>query len=123
MGNDNNLIALALGFIIAAACFNAFGSFTTKLTSAANRSVFEQIRVVLVWAFFLFYQGVGHETFHVQKLLGFMLIVLGVLFFNKILVIVDCYKVKFMPTISNGDNITVAKSPNHSELEFQQQQQ
>ena len=43
------------------------------------------MRVVIIWVFFLTYAGVGHETFSYGKLGGFVLIVLGVLFFNKIL--------------------------------------
>ena len=43
------------------------------------------MRVVIIWVFFLTYAGVGHETFSYGKLGGFVMIVLGVLFFNKIL--------------------------------------
>ena len=82
MSNDYSILVYALGFIIAAACFNAFGSFATKLTSAANRSVIEQVRVIIVWVFFLSFSGVGHEAFHFEKLVGFIFIVMGVLFFN-----------------------------------------
>jgi len=40
----------------------------------------------VIWLFFLFKPGFGHEVFSEQKLLGFALIVSGVLFFNKIFV-------------------------------------
>jgi len=45
----------------------------------------EQMRVVFIWAFFLSYSGVGHETFSLVKLGGFALIILGVLTFNKVI--------------------------------------
>ena len=61
---DTNLIILAAGFVCAAALFNALGAFTTKNTSAANRSVIEQMRVIVVWSFFLLNPGIGHEIFH-----------------------------------------------------------
>ena len=85
MRENKFIIILALLFILCAGSFNAFGSFATKFTSATNRTVVEQSRVMFVWSFFLAYQGVGHETFQAQKLVGFSFIVLGVLFFNKIL--------------------------------------
>ena len=55
MFHNRGLIYLAIGFIIVSACFNAFGSYTTKFTSAASRTVVEQSRVILVWTFFLAY--------------------------------------------------------------------
>ena len=79
-----------------AAGFNGFGVTLTKLTSAANRSVVEQSRVVIIWIFFLIYTGVGHETFSFIKLLGFLMIVLGVVFFNQILGFVGC-AIKYLP--------------------------
>lgn len=45
----------------------------------------DQTRVVIIWIFFLLSNGVGHETFSLGKLAGFVLIVLGVIFFNRIL--------------------------------------
>ncbi len=65
--------------------FNGFAVNVTKYTSATNRCVMDQLRVVIIWAFFLMFSGVGHETFSIQKVAGFVMITLGVLFFNKIL--------------------------------------
>ena len=81
MSQNKALIYMAIGFIICSAAFNAFGSYTTKFTSAASRTVVEQSRVIFVWTFFLAYQGVGNEKFSSYKLIGFSLIVFGVLFF------------------------------------------
>ena len=79
------IVVYCLGFLIASALFNGFAVNVTKFTSATNRSVMDQTRVIIIWVFFLSYGGVGHETFNLGKLGGFALIVLGVLFFNKIL--------------------------------------
>jgi hypothetical protein len=38
---------------------------------------------VTIWIFFLLYPGYGHETFKLMKLVGFTLIVIGVMTFNK----------------------------------------
>ena len=73
---------LAAFFALCSSAFNGFGITLTKLTSAANRSVVEQSRVVIIWVFFLNYTGVGHENFSYVKLLGFLMIVVGVVFFN-----------------------------------------
>jgi len=82
MQANKTIIVLAVCFAISATAYNGFGITLTKLTSAANRSVVEQSRVVLIWVFFLNYTGVGHETFSYVKLLGFLMIVVGVVFFN-----------------------------------------
>ena len=49
------------------------------------------MRVVTIWIFFLTYSGVGHEAFSFGKLAGFVMIVLGVLFFNRILHLDFCF--------------------------------
>ena len=70
---------------MASALFNGFAVNVTKFASATNRVVMDQTRVVLIWAFFLLYPGVGHETFSWGKVGGFLPIVFGVLLFNKII--------------------------------------
>lgn len=48
----------------------------------------------MIWAFFLLKPGYGHETFSYEKLIGFILIIGGVLFFNKILVF-DGFSIRY----------------------------
>ena len=79
------IIVFCLCFLMASALFNGFAVNVTKFASATNRVVMDQTRVVLIWAFFLLYPGVGHETFSWGKVGGFLLIVFGVLLFNKII--------------------------------------
>ena len=57
------IVFYCLGFLLASSLFNGFQINVTKFTSAANRVVVDQTRVVSVWLFFLMYGGVGHETF------------------------------------------------------------
>ena len=93
---SKTILQLSICFVLCAAAFNGFGTFATKLTSASNRAVVEQSRVIVVWVFFLLFTGVGHEQFSLTKVAGFQLILLGVIFFNKILVIDGC-SIRFMP--------------------------
>ena len=81
-----------LGFLIACALFNGFAVNVTKYASATNRVVVDQARVVVIWVFFLMYAGVGHEVFSYGKLGGFLMIVIGVLFFNKIVSMARCVR-------------------------------
>ena len=76
---------MSLGFGLAYGVYKGFGVALVKMTSATNRVVLEQCRVIFVWVFFLSYSGEGHENFSIGKLFGFFLIVLGVLSFNQIL--------------------------------------
>ena len=78
------IVLYCLGFLAASAIFNGFAVNVTKFTSATNRVVVDQTRVVLIWVFFLTYAGVGHESFSMAKLGGFGAILLGVAFFNRI---------------------------------------
>lgn len=71
---------------MAAMIFNGFGTCVTKFSTAINRTLTEQIRVILIWVFFLAYPGFGHEEFLAYQLIGFLFIILGVLFFNRVLV-------------------------------------
>ena len=85
-----SLIVYAICFLLACTLFNGCGVSVAKYSSAISRTIAEQVRVLVIWAFFLLKPGYGHETFSFEKLVGFVLIIAGVLFFNKILVIDGC---------------------------------
>mmetsp|Transcript_29139 Transcript_29139/g.33329 ORF Transcript_29139/g.33329 Transcript_29139/m.33329 type:complete len:125 (+) Transcript_29139:692-1066(+) len=55
--------------------------------SATSRTTLKQTKIVLVWLFFLAYQGKGHESFKVLQLVGFIVLVSGILLYNEIVVI------------------------------------
>ena len=40
--------------------------------------------IILVWCFFLIWGGYGSEDFEALKLLGFVMIVMGILMFNDV---------------------------------------
>ena len=106
-------------FLLASALFNGFAVNVTKFASATNRVVMDQTRVVLIWAFFLVYQGTGHETFSWGKLSGFLMIVFGVVMFNKIINLDCCSKPQGEIEITStqktpSSSETVAKSPRKS---------
>ena len=85
-------ILITYGFVFGLSCaaFNGFGTYVTKYCSAMNRTVVEQMRVIVIWLFFMLKPGLAHETFSFTKLLGFIFIVTGVMFFNKVLVVDGC---------------------------------
>ena len=88
------LYLYAFAFLACCTMFNGCGVSITKYSTATNRAIIEQSRVLVIWLFFLLKPGFGHEVFSYQKLLGFFLIVQGVLFFNKILVF-DGFGIKY----------------------------
>lgn len=87
MFNNAWILILSIVMIFTIACFNAFGVATTKYGSAGHRAIIDTSRTVLIWVFFLAYQGPGHETFNFLQLLGFIILVLGALMYNEILVL------------------------------------
>ena len=90
-------------FMMAAMGTGGFGSLTIKHTSAATRTVVEQSKVFFVWMFFMAYQGSGHEEFQAEKLGGFVFVIIGVLFFEKILVFDGC-AVKYQDEEEESDS-------------------
>ena len=80
-----NLLPLCICFGLSYGAYKIFATVLIQISSATNRVVLEQCRIVAVWMFFLAYQGDGHEDFSFGKLTGFLLIVIGVLMFNKVI--------------------------------------
>jgi len=72
---------------IAVAGKRGLAMIVTKYSSATTRLILQQVRIVLVWVFFLIYPGGGHESFKPLQLGGFLVILLGVIIYNEILVI------------------------------------
>jgi hypothetical protein len=87
MFENKGILLLNLGIICSISSFNAFGVAVTKNASAAQRSTIDTSRTVLIWIFFLIYQGKGHEKFQVLQLVGFIILVTGTLVYNEIIVL------------------------------------
>lgn len=87
IGKGGPLIAYLIGNIVFVAGMNGLGMIVTKYASAATRVILQQTKTVLVWGFFLAYPGGGHETFKVLQLVGFCVLLVGVILYNEIFVI------------------------------------
>ena len=59
----------------------------TKHISATSRTTLKQTKIVLVWVFFLFYPGHGHEKFKPLQLVGFIVLVSGIMLYNEIIIL------------------------------------
>ena len=66
-----------------------FGLSITKLGSAAQRTTIECARNIIVWVFFMTVPVFGKiiEHFMWLQLLGFVILLLGVLVYNEILIV------------------------------------
>ena len=69
-------------YILCASINNGSGVFVIKLSSAANASLMQQARIIVIWIFFLLWPGQGHETFNFSELAGLLLVMLGIWGFN-----------------------------------------
>lgn len=78
---------LQSGVILWTAIFNIFNVAVTKYASAAQRSTVDTCRTALIWSFFIFYQGEGHERFIWLELVGFFLLIGGTLVHTEIVII------------------------------------
>jgi len=73
---------LLLLFVFFTANLNFFGVKVTKYASAIHRVVSEQIKVVVVWLFFI---AQGSEIVSWVQLLGFALLLVGNLLYNDLI--------------------------------------
>ncbi|CAI2370311.1 unnamed protein product [Moneuplotes crassus] len=87
IGDSVPLVFFLLGNIIFVAGMNGLGMIVTKYASAATRVILQQTKTVLVWIFFLIYPHGGHENFKVLQLIGFLVLLVGVILYNEILVL------------------------------------
>lgn len=78
------IIYLVLNIIMVGG-MNGLGMAVTKYASAANRVTLQQSKTVMVWVFFLIYQGGGHEKFYWLQLGGFLVMLIGVILYNEII--------------------------------------
>lgn len=85
LGQSAPLIIYVVLTVICIAGLNGFGMAVTKYASSANRVTIQQTKTVIVWVFFLIYQGDGHENFKLLQLIGFVLMLSGVILYNEII--------------------------------------
>lgn len=59
----------------------------TKMVSSTNRVVLRQLKIVLIWLFFLLYPYHGNESFKPIQLIGFLVLVFGVFLYNEVIIL------------------------------------
>ena len=84
------IFGLCFLIILAFATFNSSGVAVTKNCSSSQRATIETAATVSIWAFFLIYQGPGHESFESLQFIGFIIIVIGTLVYNELIEIPFC---------------------------------
>ena len=85
--NSPRLILLTLSSIIIICLYNGLGMAVTKMISSTNRVVLRQIKIFLIWLFFLAYPYDGNESFKPLQLIGFIILVFGVFLYNEVIVL------------------------------------
>lgn len=80
MFSSATILESSVLIMISIASFNYFGLSITYYISATARSTIDSCRTLLVW---IVAMTLGWETFHGLQLIGFLLLVLGTLCFNK----------------------------------------
>jgi len=83
MGNP--LLALAFtGTIVSIAFFNFAGISVTKELSATTRMVLDSVRTLVIWMVSI---GVGWQNFFALQLLGFCILIVGMMLYNDIVIL------------------------------------
>jgi len=81
----NPLLALAFaGTIISIAFFNFAGISVTKELSATTRMVLDSVRTLVIWMVSI---GVGWQNFFALQLLGFCILIIGMMLYNDIVIL------------------------------------
>jgi len=108
---NTKIFLVGLLYITAILCYNLFGMFVTKYTSAVMRTILEGLRCACIWMTNLFI----HYVFHPKKmgevwndwsylqLCGFLFLLLGMFIYNKILRIEGLYYEDRDPNFKDPD--------------------
>ena len=87
ISSNHWLIIFILGSMTSVTFYNGFGLTVTKLVSATNRVIVRQLKIILIWLFFLIYPYEGSESFKPIQFLGFMVLLFGVFLYNEVIVL------------------------------------
>jgi multidrug transporter EmrE-like cation transporter len=87
MSHNPALTGFLIGNLFSIACFNFFGISITKYMTATTRTVLDSARAVVIWVFFI---AMGQQKFHYLQLIGFSMLIFGMLLYNRIIPI-NCY--------------------------------
>ncbi|CAI2372274.1 unnamed protein product [Moneuplotes crassus] len=114
IANSPRLIFLTIFTILIICAYNGIGLLVTKMVSSPNRVILRQIKIVVIWIFFLIYPYEGGESFKIIQLIGFAVLVFGVFLYNEVIIIHHC---------GLADHLSIQKDKEdvHSEnyIEFQ----
>lgn len=83
IGNSNQLIIAMIGIMLTIGLFNFSGLSVTKEISATTRMILSSICTIVIWGFSLIFQW---QSFHYLQLVGFTVLVLGMCFYNNLLI-------------------------------------
>lgn len=92
MWDNKSLLLLYIFYVVSMSLYNIVGINLTKLVSSLARVIVDEVRVVFIWSFFLFFSPVKgtEESFHFYQFIGYIFLVLGTLIYNEILTISFC---------------------------------
>lgn len=83
IGNSGQLLIAMLGIMLTIGLFNFSGLSVTKEISATTRMILSSICTIVIWAFSLVFHW---QAFHYLQLVGFAVLVLGMCFYNNLLI-------------------------------------
>jgi len=84
ISSSRTLMLSIIGSMCAVAVFNACGANITKRSSAVARTTVKMSTTILIWFVEL---AAGWNTFRMLQLLGFMMVAMGTLVYNRIVVV------------------------------------
>ncbi|KAL2711852.1 solute carrier family 35 member F6 [Vespula squamosa] len=83
IGNSGRLLMAIVGIAFSIAFFNFAGISVTKEMSATTRMILDSIRTIVIWAFSLQFKW---QDFHYLQLIGFAILLIGMLCYNNVLI-------------------------------------
>ncbi|CAI2369633.1 unnamed protein product [Moneuplotes crassus] len=91
LSRSAELVIYLILLIILDGGMNGLGLLVTKHASAANRVTLTQVRTIIIWLFFMIVPLIFNlrvrESFHYLELIGFIVIIAGVILYNEIVTI------------------------------------
>ncbi|KAH3758412.1 solute carrier family 35 member F6 [Pelomyxa schiedti] len=92
LGNSNELLGLAIGYVLVILIFNLYGMIITEVTNAMVRNLLEPIRTLFIWVtdIFIFYviderYGESLNLWSILEGFGFVVLVIGFCIYNSVI--------------------------------------
>jgi hypothetical protein len=106
------LLKLTIFGILASFLVCYFSLYVIHMTNAMQKIMLALLKSIIMWVFFMLYDGEGHEEWSWVKALGMLLLVFGTIWFVKMdIQDIECQSVEIMTTRGTESQLQMIFNP------------